>query len=45
MQNIQATSPLELVHLDYLTIEATEGGNDVYILVIMGHFNSMCKPW
>ena len=29
---------MELVHLDYLTIEATEGGKDAYILIMMDHF-------
>ena len=29
---------MELVHKDYLTIEATKGGKDVPILVITGHF-------
>ena len=26
MENVDATYPMELVHMDYLTIEATEGG-------------------
>ena len=30
--------PMELVHMDYLTIEANEGGKDVHILVITDHF-------
>ena len=34
MENVNATYPTELVHMDYLTIEATEGGKDVYILVV-----------
>ena len=38
MENIDATYPMELVHMDYLTIEANEGGKDVYMLVIMDHF-------
>ena len=38
MENIQATYPLELVHLDHLTIEMTEGGKDVHILIITDHF-------
>ena len=38
MENIQATYPLQFVHLDYLTIEATEGGQDVNILIITDHF-------
>ena len=38
MDNVNATYPMELVHMDYLTIEATEGGKDVHILVITDHF-------
>ena len=38
MQNIVATYPMELVHMDYLTIEANEGAKDVHILVITNHF-------
>ena len=38
MENVNATYPMELVHMDYLTIEATEGGKDVHILVITDHF-------
>ena len=38
MENIQATHPLQLVHLDYLTIEVTEGGKDVHVLIIKYHF-------
>ena len=32
------TYPMELVHMDYLTIEAMEGGKDIHILVITDHF-------
>ena len=38
MENIQATYPLQLVHLDYLTIEMTEGGKDVHVLIITDYF-------
>ena len=38
MENIQTTHPLELVHVDYLTTEVTEGVKDVHLLVIMDHF-------
>ena len=38
MENVDATYPMELVYMDYLTIEATEGGNDIHILVITNHF-------
>ena len=30
LENIQTTHPLELLHLDFLTIEATEDGKDVH---------------
>ena len=38
MENIQATHLLQLVHLDYLTIKASEGGKDAYVLIISDHF-------
>ena len=38
MEHIVATYPMELVQIDYLIIEANEGGKDVHILVITDHF-------
>ena len=38
MENVDATYPMELVHMDYLMIEANEGGKDVHILVIIDQF-------
>ena len=38
MENVDAMYAMELVHMDYLTIEAIEGGKDVHILVITDHF-------
>ena len=38
MENIDAMYPMELVHMDYLTIEANEGGKDVHILIITYRF-------
>ena len=38
MENVDATYPMELVHMDYLMIEANEGGKDVHILVITDHY-------
>ena len=38
MENIDAMHPMELVHIDYLTIEANEGGKDVHILLNTDHF-------
>ena len=36
--NVQATHLLQLVHLDYLTFKATEGGKDLHMLIITDHF-------
>ena len=38
MENTDATYSMELVHMDYLTIEAKKCGKDVHILVITDHF-------
>ena len=38
LENVTATYPMELMHMDYLTIKATEGGKDIHILVITDHF-------
>ena len=35
---ITATHPLELIHIDFLTIESGKTGNDVNILVVTDHF-------
>ena len=44
MENIQATYPLQLVHLKFLTIELTEGGKDVHILIITDDFMRYAQP-
>ena len=38
MENVTTTYPMELVHMDYLTVEAMERGKDIHILVITDHF-------
>ena len=38
MEKVDTTYPMEVVHMDYLTIKANEGGKDVHILVITDHF-------
>ena len=43
MKNIDATYPMELVHMDYLMIEANEGSKDVHILVITYHFTQYAQ--
>ena len=43
MENVDATYPMELVHMDYLTIEANEGGKDIHVLVITDHFTQYAQ--
>ena len=43
MENIDVTYPMELVHMDYLTIKANEGGKDFHILVITNHFTQYAQ--
>ena len=38
MENIDATYPMELVHMDYLPVEANKGGKDGHIIVITDCF-------
>ena len=38
MESIQATHPLQLVHLEYVTNEVTKGGKDDHVLIITDHF-------
>ena len=38
LENVDATYSMELMHMDYLTIEANGAGKDVHILVITDHF-------
>ena len=38
IENIDATYPMQLVHMNYLMIEANDRGRDVHILVITDHF-------
>ena len=43
MENVDATYPMELVNMDYLTIEANEGGKDSHFLVITDHFTQYAQ--
>ena len=45
MEDIQAMQPIELVYLDYLTIEMIEGGKDVHISIITNLSYGMFRPW
>ena len=38
MESVDAIYPMELVHMDYLMIQANECGKDVHILVMTDHF-------
>ena len=38
MENIQATHLLQLLHLDYLMIMVTEGGQNIHVIVMMDNF-------
>ena len=42
---IQATHPLELVHMDFLKIEAPKGEKDVDILVMTDHFTRYAQAF
>ena len=42
MESIQDIHPLQLVHLDYLTIEVTEGGKNLHVLISTDHLNEVC---
>ena len=38
-----ATQPLELIHMDFLTIESGKTGKDVNILVVTDHFTQYAQ--
>ena len=43
MQPYHADAPVELVHMDYLTIEHGKTGNDVNILIITDHYSRFAQ--
>ena len=43
MENIDVTYPMELVDMDYLTIEANEDGNDGHTLMMTDHFTQYAQ--
>ena len=45
MKNVDATYPMELVDMDYLTIEANEGGKDVHIFGDNRSFHTVCTSY
>ena len=44
LHNIEATHPLELVHLDYLQIEPSKG-NIENVLIVTGHFTRYAQAY
>ena len=45
MSSIVTTYPLELIHMNFLTIEAPNLVKDVNILVVMDHFTSFAQAF
>ena len=45
LENIEASYPMELVHMDYLTIESNKSDKDVNILVVMDHFTRLAQAF
>ena len=43
LHNIEATQPLELIHLDYLQIEPSKG-NIENVLIVTDHFTRYIHP-
>ena len=44
LENIVATHPLELVHIDYLCLEP-ENGKEENVLVVMDHFSYYAQAY
>ena len=45
IENIEAAYPMELVHMDYLTIESNKSDKDVNILVVTDHFTRLAQAF
>ena len=43
--SIMATHPLQLIHMDFLTIESGMTGKDVNILIVTDHFTSYVQAF
>ena len=42
---VETSHPMEIVHLDYLTIESGKSNRDVNILVVTQHFTRYVQPF
>ena len=45
IESIEASYPMELVHMDYLTIELNKSNKNVNILVVTDHFTRLAKAF
>ena len=45
LENIEASYPMEWVHMDYLTIESSKSDNAVNILVVTDHFTRLAQAF
>ena len=45
LENIEASYPMELVHIDYLTIESNKTEKDINILVVTDHFTILAQAF
>ena len=45
LENIEASYPMELVHIDYLTIESNKTEKDINILVVTDHFTRLAQAF
>ena len=45
LENIEAFYPMELVHIDYLTIESNRTEKDINILVVTDHFTRLAQAF
>ena len=43
LENIEASHPMELIHIDYLTIESNKSEKDINILVVTDHFTRLAQ--
>ena len=45
LESIEASYPMELVHIDYLTIESNKSEKDVNILVVTDHYTRLAQAF
>ena len=45
LESIEASYPMELIHIDYLTIESNKSERDVNILVVTDHYTRLAQAF